>query len=138
MHPEGRGAQRAMRQAITYAGCNASDIAYINAHGTSTTMNDAIEAAVINRVCGNHRPLVSSTKSMTGHMLGAAGGVEAGIAALALHHQIAPPTINLDTPDPACDLNHVAHAVQSFTGQYTMSNSFGFGGANAVLVFGRR
>lgn len=137
LHPEGRGARNAIEQAIAQSGAQKNEIGYINAHGTSTKMNDAVESAVIASIFDEHRPLVSSTKSMTGHMLGAAGGVEAGITALALHHRMAPPTINLDTPDKGCALNHVRESAQSFEQEYALSNSFGFGGSNAVLMFKR-
>lgn len=135
IHPEGRGARAAIASVLAQAGCKPEQVAYVNAHGTSTKMNDAIEAQTINHIFGTHGPLVSSTKSMTGHMLGAAGGVEAGVAILALRDQVAPPTLNLENPDAACQLNHVRGEAKSFTGEYAMSNSFGFGGSNAVLMF---
>lgn len=135
IHPEGRGARAAIAAALAQAECKPEQVSYINAHGTGTKMNDLIESEVIADLFGNSAPLVSSTKSMTGHMLGAAGGVEAGFCVLALRDQLAPPTINLDNPDPACALNHVHHTAQSFDGQYALSNSFGFGGSNAVLLF---
>ena len=135
LHPDGEGGQRALRSVLHQAGITPEQIGYINAHGTSTRMNDAVETGIIKQVLGDHayQVAISSTKSMTGHMLGAAGGVEAGIAALALQQQIAPPTINLTNPDPACDLNYTPHEAQSFSGEYALSQSFGFGGSNTVL-----
>ncbi|HEY0139005.1 MAG TPA: beta-ketoacyl-[acyl-carrier-protein] synthase II, partial [Nannocystis sp.] len=113
-------------------------IGYINAHGTSTTA-DAIETQAIRAVFGAHadKLAVSSTKSMHGHLLGAAGGLEAAISVLALRHGILPPTINLDDPDPACDLDYVPHTARHVQCEYVMSNSFGFGGTNAALIFKR-
>lgn len=132
---QGRGAQAAITTALQAAKCEAESIGYINAHGTSTPLNDRIEAQVLNTVFP-HRPFVSSTKSMTGHMLGAAGGVEAGITALAVHHDLLPPTRNLIDPDPDCDVNHVTTAI-AHSADAALSVSFGFGGANAALVFKR-
>jgi 3-oxoacyl-[acyl-carrier-protein] synthase II len=139
LHPEGEGGQRAMVSALQQAGVTPDQIGYINAHGTSTRMNDAVETAIIKKVLGEaaYNVAISSTKSMMGHTLGAAGGIEAGIALLALQHQVAPPTINLQTLDPACDLNYTPHKAQSFNGDYALSNSFGFGGSNAVLIMKR-
>ena len=139
LHPEGEGGQRALRGAMRMAGITPEQLAYINAHGTSTKMNDVVETMIIKKVLGAaaYTTKVSSTKSMTGHMLGAAGGVEAGLTVLALQRQIAPPTINLTTPDPQCDLNYVPLQPQEFSGSYAASNSFGFGGSNAVLIFKR-
>lgn len=132
IHPEGRGARAAITNALADAQCVPSDIGYINAHGTSTQMNDAIEAAAIRDIFGETQPYVSSTKSMTGHMLGAAGGVEIGLSALTLHHQVAPATRNLTTSD--CDIRHVPAHGYELKAQYAMSNSFGFGGANTAVV----
>jgi 3-oxoacyl-[acyl-carrier-protein] synthase II len=110
---------------------------YINAHGTSTPHNDRIESLAIKKLFGDHayKMAISSTKSMTGHLLGAAGGLEAGITALAVHHQTAPPTINLDHPDPDCDLDYVPWKCRPVKIDYALSNSFGFGGTNAALLF---
>jgi len=136
---DGKGAALAMRMALADAGIKPQDIGYINAHGTSTPLGDKAEAVAIKTVFGEHvkNVAVSSTKSMTGHLLGAAGAVEAAYTAMALHHQMLPPTINLDNIDPACDLNHVANKPRSVSMQYAMSNGFGFGGTNAVLVLGK-
>jgi len=134
--PEGNGAQRCMRKALSDAHLSPSDIDYINAHGTSTKMNDVTETFAIKKVFGDHAKsvMVSSTKSMTGHMLGAAGGVETAICALAIHHGEVPPTINLDHPDPDCDLDYVPKTGRSAPIRAAMTNSFGFGGTNACLV----
>jgi len=136
---DGDGAYRVMTKALKKAGLQPADIDYINAHGTSTPFNDRIETLAIKRTFGDHavRLAVSSTKSMTGHLLGAAGGVEAGIAALAVHHQVAPPTINLDAPDEGCDLDYVPHVQRPMAIRHVLSNSFGFGGTNAALVLSR-
>jgi 3-oxoacyl-[acyl-carrier-protein] synthase II len=133
------GAARAMEAAILDAGIEPQQIDYINAHGTSTYLNDLNETKAIKRVFKEHAYdlAVSSTKSMTGHLLGAAGSVEAIISIMAIQDQIAPPTINLDNPDEGCDLNYVAHKPQKRTIQYALSNSLGFGGTNASLVFKR-
>ncbi len=135
---EGEGAVRCMELAIKDAGVSKSDIGYINAHGTST-MADAIETKAIKQVFGDHayRLAVSSTKSMTGHLLGAAGGIEAVFSILALHHGVLPPTINLDRPDPACDLDYVPNTARQAALNVALSNSFGFGGVNACLLFRR-
>jgi len=135
---EGEGAVRCMEMALKNAGVAKADIGYINAHGTST-MADAIETKAIKHVFGEqaYRIPVSSTKSMTGHLLGAAGGIEAVFSILALHHGILPPTINLDHPDPACDLDYVPNQARPAKIQMALSNSFGFGGVNACLIFRR-
>jgi len=134
---DGDGAVRAMRAALR--GVDPSEVGYINAHGTSTPHNDRIETTAIKQCFGEHaRNLaISSTKSMTGHLLGAAGALEGGVTALALYHQVVPPTINLEHPDPACDLDYVPNASRAVAIQYAMSNSFGFGGTNAALVLKR-
>jgi len=118
---------------------NTTDIDYINAHGTSTPLGDLAECIAVKRCFGQHaaKLAVSSTKSMTGHLLGAAGGLEAGIAVLAVHHQMAPPTINLDCPDEDCDLDYVPKVKRPMKIEYALSNSFGFGGTNAALLFKR-
>jgi 3-oxoacyl-[acyl-carrier-protein] synthase II len=136
---DGDGAFRVMRVAMESAGIEPDRVDYINAHGTSTPQGDALETLAIKRCFGAHaaKLAVSSTKSMTGHLLGAAGGLEAGITALAVHHQIAPPTINLDEPDPLCDLDYVPNHRRDLKITYALSNSFGFGGTNAALVFKR-
>ncbi len=136
---DGDGAYRVMKHALDDAGLAPEDIQYINAHGTSTPLNDRIETAAVKRLFGDHarRLGLSSTKSMTGHQLGAAGGVEAGIAALCLKHQIMVPTINYETPDPACDLDYVPNVARPAEIVHAMSNSFGFGGTNGCLVFRR-
>ena len=135
---EGEGAVRCMEMALKDAGVAKTDIGYINAHGTST-MADAIETKAIKHVFGEqaYKIPVSSTKSMTGHLLGAAGGIEAVFSILALHHGILPPTINLDHPDPACDLDYVPNKARATKTQVVLSNSFGFGGVNACLLFRR-
>jgi 3-oxoacyl-[acyl-carrier-protein] synthase II len=135
---EGEGAVRCMELAIKDAGVAKSDVGYINAHGTST-MADAIETKAIKQVFGDYayRLPISSTKSMTGHLLGAAGGIEAVFSILALHHGVLPPTINLDRPDPACDLDYVANTARQAVLNVALSNSFGFGGVNACLLFRR-
>jgi 3-oxoacyl-[acyl-carrier-protein] synthase II len=136
---DGDGAIRVMRRALHDARIAPSDVQYINAHGTSTQLNDKIETAAVKAVFGEHarRLAISSTKSMTGHLLGAAGGIEAGITALALKHQILPPTINQENPDPACDLDYVPNVARPAEVVYALSNSFGFGGTNAALLFRR-
>jgi 3-oxoacyl-[acyl-carrier-protein] synthase II len=136
---DGDGAFRVMRAALARARVEPGQVGYINAHGTSTEHGDKIETVAIKRAFGEHakRVAVSSTKSMTGHLLGAAGGLEAGITALAVHHQVVPPTINLDCADPECDLDYVPNVKRSMAVQYALSNSFGFGGTNAALLFKR-
>ncbi len=137
--PEHEGAQRCMKLALKTAGLQTTDINYINAHGTSTGFNDLHETKAIKRVFGEHakKLMVSSTKSMTGHMLGAAGGVEAILTSLALQRGIIPPTINYETPDPECDLDYVPNKPREIGIEHAMSNSFGFGGTNAVLIMKR-
>lgn len=136
---DAHGAVRSMAMALRKAGIAPADIDYINAHGTSTPINDPTETLGVKRMFGDHayKLAMSSTKSMTGHLLGAAGGLEAGITALAIEHQMAPPTINLDTPDPACDLDYVPRQARPMTIEYALSNSFGFGGTNGTLVMKR-
>ncbi|HZV23164.1 MAG TPA: beta-ketoacyl-ACP synthase II, partial [Luteimonas sp.] len=135
----GEGAARCMVAAIRDAGIGAGDIGYINAHGTSTPAGDLAETMAIKAALGEHayRAMVSSTKSMTGHLLGAAGGVEAVFAAMALHTGIIPPTINLDNPSEGCDLDYVPHVARERKVDIVLSNSFGFGGTNGTLVFQR-
>jgi 3-oxoacyl-[acyl-carrier-protein] synthase II len=136
---DGDGPFRVMNAAIASAGITHAQIDYINAHGTSTPHGDKIESLAIRRSFGGHagKIAVSSTKSMTGHLLGAAGGLEAGITVLAVHHQVVPPTINLDQPDEGCDLDYVPNVKRALPIQYALSNSFGFGGTNAALLFKR-
>ena len=133
---DAHGAIRAMRMALRKAGIEPSQVDYINAHGTSTPINDPTETRGVKGLFGEHayKLAMSSTKSMTGHLLGAAGGLEAGITALAIRHQIAPPTINLENPDPACDLDYVPHKPRPMQIRYALSNSFGFGGTNGTLL----
>jgi 3-oxoacyl-[acyl-carrier-protein] synthase II len=133
---EGEGAVRCMELALKDAGIGKDQVGYINAHGTST-MADAIETKAIKTVFGEqaYKIPVSSTKSMTGHLLGAAGGIEAVFSILAIHHGMLPPTINLDNPDPACDLDYVPHKARPVALTVALSNSFGFGGVNACLLF---
>ena len=135
----GEGAAACMRKALKDAGLKPEQIDYINAHGTSTLAGDLAETRAIKSVFGDHayRLAVSSTKSMTGHMLGAAGGIEAIFAALSLQDQIIPPTINLDHPDTECDLDYTPHTARKMAMEYVMSNSFGFGGTNGSLIFKR-
>jgi len=136
---DGSGAIRVMQATLSDAGIEPERVEYINAHGTSTPPNDRIETLAVKGVFkGQARKLaISSTKSMTGHLLGAAGGLEAGVTALVLRDQIIPPTINLDNPDPECDLDYVPHVARKASITYAMSNSFGFGGTNACLLFKR-
>ncbi|WP_342374762.1 beta-ketoacyl-ACP synthase II [Myxococcus stipitatus] len=137
--PEGEGAARCMRLALASAGMRPEEVGYINAHGTSTPFNDANETKAIKAVFGDHvrKLAVSSTKSMTGHMLGAAGGAEGVVSALVLSRNVLPPTINQTTPDPDCDLDYVPNQAREARVDAVMSNSFGFGGTNAVLLFKR-
>jgi 3-oxoacyl-[acyl-carrier-protein] synthase II len=136
---DGEGAAQSMRHALTEARVEPEAIDYINAHGTSTPYNDKIETLAIKKVFGNHssRIAVNSTKSMTGHLLGAAGGIEAGITAFVLKNQIAPPTINYETPDPECDLDYIPNSARKMSVKYALTNSFGFGGTNATLLLKR-
>jgi 3-oxoacyl-[acyl-carrier-protein] synthase II len=136
---DGEGPLRVMGRALKSASIEPSQVSYINAHGTSTPHGDRIETIAIKRCFGDYakKVPVSSTKSMTGHLLGAAGGLEAGIAVLAVHHQLVPPTINLDSPDAECDLDYVPNQARSIPLEYALSNSFGFGGTNAALLFKR-
>jgi 3-oxoacyl-[acyl-carrier-protein] synthase II len=141
MAPEGDGCRRAMNAALKVAGISPDKIDYVNAHATSTPLGDALESQAIENVFGeralSHELLVSSTKSMTGHLLGGAGGLEAGITIMAMQNQIVPPTMNLQNVDPACRLNYVPNKPQSAKLDYALSNSFGFGGTNGSLVFRR-
>jgi len=136
---DGDGAYRVMRNAIRDAKLQPNDIDYVNAHGTSTELGDRAETMAMKRCFGDHayKMAVSSTKSMTGHLLGGAGGLEAGIIALAIRDQIAPPTTNYDTPDPDCDLDYVPNQARPMRIEHALSNSFGFGGTNGALVFKR-
>jgi 3-oxoacyl-[acyl-carrier-protein] synthase II len=135
----GDGAYRVMKAALKDAKLSPDDIGYVNAHGTSTPLGDALETIALKRVFGDRakKVPVSSTKSMTGHLLGGAGGLEAGISVLALCDQTLPPTINQETPDPACDLDYVPNVARKTSVDYALSNSFGFGGTNAALIFKR-
>ena len=137
--PEGDGAARAMQLALAAAGIEPGAVGYVNAHGTSTPYNDKFETIAIKRVFGEHarKVAVSSTKSMTGHLLGAAGGIEAIATTLAIYHGLLPPTINYDTPDPECDLDYVPNQARKVDVEYALSNAFGFGGTNATLAFRR-
>jgi 3-oxoacyl-[acyl-carrier-protein] synthase II len=134
---DGDGGVRVMAMALRKAGITPDRVDYINAHGTSTPHNDRLETLAIKKLFGEHarKLVISSTKSMTGHLLGGAGGLEAGITALAVHHQMAPPTINLEHPDPDCDLDYVPNTKRALPIEYALSNSFGFGGTNAALLF---
>ena len=137
--PEGEGAQRCMKETFKDAGMNPEDVTYINAHGTSTSYNDWYETVAIKHVFGDHakKLKISSTKSMTGHLLGGAGGVEAVYTALAIKNGVLPPTINYETPDEKCDLDYVPNTPQDVSINMAISNSFGFGGTNACLAFGK-
>ncbi len=136
---DGDGAFRVMQNALKDAGIAPEQVDYINAHGTSTPYNDKFETIAIKRVFGEHayKLAVSSTKSMTGHLLGAAGGLEGGISALAIYNQVIPPTINYEIPDPDCDLDYVPNTLRKVKIDYALSNSFGFGGTNVALIFKR-
>jgi 3-oxoacyl-[acyl-carrier-protein] synthase II len=135
----GDGAYRVMKAAIKDAKISPDDIGYVNAHGTSTPIGDAIETRALKRLFGERakKVAISSTKSMTGHLLGGAGGLEAGVSVLALRDQVLPPTINQETPDPECDLDYVPNVARKASVEYALSNSFGFGGTNAALIFRR-
>ena len=135
----GDGAYRVMRNALRDAGLEPAQIDYINAHGTSTELGDRIETIAIKRCFGDHayKVAVSSTKSMTGHLLGGAGGLEAGITVMAIRDQVAPPTTNYETPDPECDLDYVPNHARPMRIEHALSNSFGFGGTNGALIFKR-
>jgi 3-oxoacyl-[acyl-carrier-protein] synthase II len=137
--PNGEGAADCMLLALEDAGINKEEVGYINAHGTSTPAGDVAETQAVKRAFGDHvhKLAVSSTKSMTGHMLGAAGGAEALFTVLALRDQVMPPTINLDNPDEQCDLDYVPHTAREAKLNVALSNSFGFGGTNGTLVFRR-
>src|SRR5689334_6198623 len=136
---DGDGAFRVMRNSMRDAGIEPSQVDYINAHGTSTEVGDRAETMAIKRAFGDHayKVAVSSTKSMTGHLLGGAGGLEAGITIMAIRDQVAPPTINHENPDPACDLDYVPNQARPMKIEYALSNSFGFGGTNGSLIFKR-
>ncbi|CAH1385903.1 beta-ketoacyl-ACP synthase II [Candidatus Nitrotoga sp. M5] len=136
---DGEGAARCMNNALRNAGLNVDQVDYINAHGTSTPLGDLAETMAMKRCLGEHAKMVkvSSTKSMTGHLLGAAGGIEAIFSALSIHNQIAPPTINIFEQDESCDMDYVPNIARNMTINVAMSNSFGFGGTNATLVFGK-
>jgi len=135
--PGGEGAARCMKMALANAGVNPEQVGYINAHGTSTPMNDLYETMAIKTVFGNHaaKVKISSTKSMTGHLLGAAGGIEAVYCCMAMENGVIPPTINYEEPDPECDLNYTPNIACEAKIEYAMSNNFGFGGTNASLLF---
>jgi 3-oxoacyl-[acyl-carrier-protein] synthase II len=141
MAPQGEGCLRAMKNALRSAHIEPSAVNYVNAHATSTPLGDALETAAIKSLFGEHatsgKLRVSSTKSMTGHLLGGAGGLEAGITIMALQRQVVPPTTNLDDPDPACDLNYIANKPEAAKLEVALSNSFGFGGTNGALIFRR-
>ncbi|MBN9123226.1 MAG: beta-ketoacyl-[acyl-carrier-protein] synthase II [Nitrosospira sp. 56-18] len=136
---DGEGAARCMANALRNAGINAAEVDYINAHGTSTPLGDIAETIAVKRCFGEHaaRLVVNSTKSMTGHLLGAAGGVEAIFSTLAVHHQVSPPTINIFEQDPECDLDYVPNTAREMKIDVAMSNSFGFGGTNGTLIFSK-
>jgi 3-oxoacyl-[acyl-carrier-protein] synthase II len=137
--PDGEGAYRVMRNAMRDAAIAPDQVDYINAHGTSTEAGDRAETKAIKRAFGDHayKVAVSSTKSMTGHLLGGSGGIEAGISVMALRDQVAPPTINYETPDADCDLDYVPNHARPMKIDYVLSNSFGFGGTNGCLIFKR-
>jgi 3-oxoacyl-[acyl-carrier-protein] synthase II len=137
--PDLDGPRRAMLACLRNAGANPQDVQYINAHGTSTPLGDANETTAIKAALGDHayKVAVNSTKSMHGHLLGGAGALEAVITTLAVHHQKSPPTINIFTPDPACDLDYVANTARDMKIELALSNSFGFGGTNGTLAFRR-
>ena len=136
---DGSGAARAMQCALDDAGVSPEQVGYVNAHGTSTPPNDRIETQALKKVFGDHahQLAISSTKSMTGHLLGAAGGLEGGISVLAIRHGLLPPTINLENPDPDCDLDYIPNQAREQQVEFALSNSFGFGGTNVALLFKR-
>ena len=136
--PNGSGAARAMSVALENAGLQPEDVDYVCAHGTSTSLNDLAETLALKSVFGEHayRLAVSSPKSMTGHLMGAAGGISVAASALAIHHGLLPPTINLSTPDPDCDLDYVPGQARPGSIQVALANGFGFGGQNAVVALG--
>jgi 3-oxoacyl-[acyl-carrier-protein] synthase II len=136
---DGDGARRCMLAALKNAGINADQVDYVNAHGTSTPLGDVAETIAIKRALGDHakKVVVNSTKSMTGHLLGGAGGLESVFTVLAMHHQISPPTINIFNQDPACDLDYCANTAREMPIKIAVKNSFGFGGTNGTLVFGK-
>jgi 3-oxoacyl-[acyl-carrier-protein] synthase II len=136
---DGDGARRCMVAAMKNAGVNGDEVNYVNAHGTSTPLGDIAETVAIKRTLGDHakKVVVNSTKSMTGHLLGGAGGLESVFTVLAVHHQLSPPTINIFNQDPACDLDYCANAARNLPINVAVKNSFGFGGTNGTLVFGR-
>ena len=136
---DGDGARRCMNAALKSAQINADQIDYINAHGTSTPLGDLAETVAIKRTLGDHakKVVVNSTKSMTGHLLGGAGGLESVFTVLAVHHQVSPPTINIFNQDPECDLDYCANTARSMPISIAVKNSFGFGGTNGTLVFGK-
>jgi len=137
--PDANGQVRAMQRALADAGVDPSAIGYVNAHGTSTPLNDRIETLAIKKAFGDHagKVLISSTKSMTGHLIGGAAGIETAICVLAMKHGVVPPTINLDNPDPECDLNYVPHRAVPADVSHCLNNSFGFGGQNVALILGK-
>jgi 3-oxoacyl-[acyl-carrier-protein] synthase II len=136
---DGDGAMRAMKLAVKNSGLQPEDIDYVNAHGTSTGLGDVAETIAVKRLFGDHskKMMVSSTKSMHGHLLGAAGAVEAVMTILTLKEGIIPPTINLENPDPQCDLDYVPNVARKKEIRYALSNGFGFGGTNATICFGK-
>jgi 3-oxoacyl-[acyl-carrier-protein] synthase II len=137
---DGDGAIRVMRATLKDAGVEPAAVDYVNCHGTSTPVGDPMEVLAVKAVFGDHaktKLAISSTKSMTGHLLGAAGGLEAGVTALAIRDQVLPPTINYENPDPACDLDFVPNVARKTEVRHALSNSFGFGGTNGALLFSR-
>jgi 3-oxoacyl-[acyl-carrier-protein] synthase II len=135
--PDGEGAAECMRRALRDAGIEPGDVGYVNAHGTGTKLGDVAETVAITSVFGANGPYVSSTKALTGHMLGTSGVVEAAASALALTRGVLPPTYNLDDPDPSCELRHIRTVPLEERAEFALSNSFGFGGQNVSLLIGR-